>query len=83
MDAIVDGPCSTLVWNNHQGIWQFVSLEEVISALVDTIEYRRETVTVPSRNSLVANAGLARKFVKRIGFDDKRVAQAMKLNNAH
>jgi len=83
MDAIVDGPCSKLVWNNHQGIWQFVSLEEVISALVDTIEYRRETVTVPSRNSFVANApGLARKFVERIGFDDKRVAQAMKLNNA-
>lgn len=82
MDAIVDGPCSTLVWNNHQGIWQFVTLEEVISALVDTIEYRRETVTVPSRNSLVANApGLARKLIERIGFDDERVAQAMKLNN--
>ncbi len=82
MDAIVDGLCSTLVWNNHQGIWQFVALEEVISALVDTIEYRRETVTVPSRNSLVANApGLARKLIERIGFDDESVAQAMKLNN--
>ena len=82
MDAIVDGPCSTLVWNKHQGIWQFVGLEEVVNALVDCIENRRDTVTVPRRNSLVAKApGFARHLIERIGFDDERVAQAMTLHN--
>lgn len=78
-DALVDGSCSTLVWNNHQGMWKFVELEEVVSALVDCIEYRRETVTVPKRNRLVAQApGFARQLVERIGFDDERTAQAMR-----
>jgi len=82
MDAVVDGPCSTLVWNKHQGIWQYVALQEVVDALVDCIEYRRETVTVPRRNSLVAKApGLARQVIERIGFNDKRIEQAMKLHN--
>lgn len=82
MDAIVDGPCSTLVWNKHQGIWQFVALEEVVNALVDCIEYRRETVTVPKRNNVVAHApGFARKLIERIGFNDGRIAQAMKQHN--
>lgn len=82
MDAVIDGPCSTLVWKNHQGLWKFVSLQEVIDALVDCIEYRRETVTVPRRNSIVAKMpGVARLLVERIGFNDKDVARAMKLQN--
>lgn len=82
MDALVDGPCSTLVWNNHQGVWQYVALEEVVDALVDCIENRRETVAVPRRNAVVANApGLARKLVERFGFKRERVAQAMRLTN--
>lgn len=82
MDAAIDEPCSTLVWNRHQGVWKFVALEEVVSALVDCIEHRRETVTVPRRNSLAANApGLARKVIERVGFSDERVAQAVKLTN--
>lgn len=83
MEAIIDGPCSTLVWNNHKGIWQFVALEEVVNALVDCIEYRRETVTVPRSNSLAAYApGIARKLIERVGFNDERVAQAMTLQNS-
>lgn len=82
MDALVDGPCSTLVWNNHQGVWQYVGLDEVIDALVDCVEYRRQTVTVPRRNAVIANApGFARKLVERFGFRDDRVAQAMKLTD--
>lgn len=83
MDAVIEGPASTLVWNRHRGIWRFVQLQEVIDALVDCIEHRRETVTVPRRNSLVANApGIARKLIDRFGFRPRRVAQAMKQNNA-
>ena len=79
MDAVVDGPCSTLVWNQHRGIWQFVPLQEVVAALVDCIEYRRETVTVPRRNAWVANApGLARKLIEGVGFKDRKVAEAMR-----
>lgn len=83
MDAVVDDPLSTLVWNKHQGIWQFVPVEEVIDALVNCIEHRRETVAVPGRNSLVASApGIARKLIEIFGFNDKRVAQAMKKHNS-
>ncbi|MEP9320332.1 SDR family NAD(P)-dependent oxidoreductase [Pseudomonas sp. LABIM340] len=81
MDAVVDGPCSTLVWNNHQGIWKFVSLEQVVNALVDCIERRRDLVTVPGSNSLVAKApGLFRRLIERIGFDAGRVDEAVQFS---
>jgi len=81
MEALVDGSCSTLVWNNHRGIWKFVSLERVVHALVDCIERRRDLVTVPSSNSLVAKApGLLRKLIERIGFDRGRVAEAVQFS---
>ncbi|MDG9930412.1 MULTISPECIES: SDR family NAD(P)-dependent oxidoreductase [unclassified Pseudomonas] len=82
MDAVVDGPCSTLVWNRHRGLWRFVALDEVVAALVECIERRRELVTVPRRNGLVAKApGLLRRLIELIGFDAGRVAQAVRLAN--
>ncbi|MBC2656999.1 SDR family NAD(P)-dependent oxidoreductase [Pseudomonas sp. MSSRFD41] len=79
MDAALQGRCSALVWNNHQGLWKLVSLEQVVAALVDCIERRRDTVTVPGSNSLVAKApGLLRRIIERIGFDPDRVAKAVR-----
>ncbi|MEZ4288872.1 MAG: SDR family NAD(P)-dependent oxidoreductase [Polyangiales bacterium] len=82
LDDVLDDPLSTLVWNNHKGIWKQVTLEEVVDALVGCVECRREIVTVPSRNQIVANSpGFARKLVEKIGFDDERVVQAIKLSD--
>lgn len=82
MDSIIEGPCSTLVWNKHQGIWKFVELDEVVSSLVNCIEYRLETVTVPRSNSVVASApGFARRVIERIGFNRDRVIKAMQIQN--
>lgn len=81
MEDVIDGPCSTLVWNNHTGLWKFVALDQVIAALVDCIEKRQDMVTVPRSNSLVAKApGLLRRLIERIGFDTTRVAEAVRLS---
>ena len=80
MDAGIEGPCSSLVWNRHQGIWKFVAIEEVVHGLVDGIERRRDIVVVPKQNALVARApGLMRRLIERIGFDDGRIVEAMRL----
>lgn len=80
MQAAADGPCSEYIWNGHEGMWKFAALDDVVEALVGCIEYRRQTVTVPKSNSLAATApGLARKLVERFGFDEARVAEAMKI----
>jgi len=82
MEAVIDGPSSTLVWNQHQGIWKFVALEEVVAGLVDCLEQRRDLMTVPRNQWLPARApGLLRRLIERIGFDDKRVAEAVRLSN--
>ncbi|MFJ3374885.1 SDR family NAD(P)-dependent oxidoreductase [Pseudomonas sp. NPDC086112] len=82
MEAIVDGPSSTLVWNNHQGVWQFVALEQVVAALVDCIEQRHDLVTVPRSQVLVAKApGLLRRLIEWIGFDAGKVAEAVRLSD--
>ena len=81
MEDVIDGPCSTLVWNNHEGLWKFVALGQVIAALVDCIEQRRDMVTVPRSNNLVAKApGLLRRLIERIGFDATRVQEAVRLS---
>lgn len=81
MDEVIDGPCSTLVWSNHEGLWKFVALERVIVALVDCIERRHDMVTVPRSNSLVAKApGLLRRMIERIGFDAKKIEVAVRLS---
>ncbi|SCZ05724.1 MULTISPECIES: SDR family NAD(P)-dependent oxidoreductase [unclassified Pseudomonas] len=82
MEAVIAGPSSTLVWNNHQGIWQFVALERVVTALVECIEQRRDLVTVPSSQGLVARApGLLRRLIERIGFNAGKVAEAVRLSD--
>ncbi|AZD02905.1 SDR family NAD(P)-dependent oxidoreductase [Pseudomonas chlororaphis] len=82
MEAVIDGPSSTLVWNNHQGIWQFVALEQVVAALVECIEQRHDLVTVPRSLGLVAKApGLMRRLIEWIGFDARKVAEAVRLSD--
>ncbi|HBO3119416.1 TPA: SDR family NAD(P)-dependent oxidoreductase [Pseudomonas aeruginosa] len=83
MEAALQTTCSSLVWNQQKGIWKLVSLEDVVAALVDCIERRRDMVTVPSSNRLVAKApGLLRRVIERIGFDPNRVAKAVQLQAA-
>lgn len=81
MDACMDGPCSALVWNQHRGIWKFVDIDEVVSGLVDAIEHRRDIVVVPKGNTLIARApGLLRRLIERVGFDDERVSESIRLS---
>jgi NAD(P)-dependent dehydrogenase (short-subunit alcohol dehydrogenase family) len=83
MYALVDNPCSMLVWNNHQGIWKFAELEEVVGSLIYTLENRRDMVTVPRQNAFIAGAsGFLRPFIEKIGFDRKRVVKAVQLSEA-
>ena len=54
-----------------------------VAALVECIERRRELLTVPCRNGLVAKvSGPLRRLIERIGFDAGRVAQAVRLAKA-
>lgn len=74
-------PCSDLIWNQHQGMWKFVALQEVVNGLVTGCEQRRDMVVVPKQNTLVARApGLMRRLVERLGFDDAKVAQAVQMS---
>lgn len=79
MDALMDNACAELVWNNYQGMWKFVALEEVVNGLVKTIEQRREMTTVPGSNVLAARApGLMRPLIEKVGWDEERTAEAVR-----
>lgn len=81
MEAIHADPGGSLVWNHHKGMWKFVELEEVVSALVDCVERRRDLVTVPRRHQVIARVpGLVRRIIEMIGMDDGRVAEAVRLS---
>lgn len=79
MDALMDNACSELVFNHYRGLWQFVALEQVVQALTEGIVHRRELITVPGRNSLVARMpGLLRPLIEKIGLRDDRIAEALR-----
>jgi len=79
MDALMGNTCSEFVFNNYTGIWKFVALDKVIKGLLGAVADRREMVTVPSSNALVARVtGLIRPLIEAIGFSDDRIAEAIR-----
>jgi len=80
MEAEDAGFLSKHVWNDHQGMWKFVPIEEVIDGLIACIEQRRDVMTVPRRHQIIALApGLARRFAESFGFDRRQTQTALRL----
>lgn len=81
MDQTFDDPAGLKLWGGNQtGLWKMVALEEVVNAIVDAVENRREFVVVPKKNGFVARTpGLFRGFIERVGFKNEDVIEAIRL----
>lgn len=81
MDQAFADPAGNKIWGgNKSGIWKMVSLSTVVAAIVSGIERRQDFVVVPKQNSLIARApGLFRKLFEGLGFNDKGIAEAVRL----
>ena len=42
MDTIQNDPAGKAVWKGNSGIWKYVSIEEVVSGVVESIERRKD-----------------------------------------
>lgn len=75
MDEVLNDRAGKLIWRgNRGGIWKMVTREQVVAAIVDGIERRRDSVVVPGRNTPIARApGLFRRIIERIGFSDAEI----------
>ncbi|PZR32826.1 SDR family NAD(P)-dependent oxidoreductase [Caulobacter segnis] len=81
MDQTFADPAGNKIWGgNKGGIFKMVSLEEVISSIVEGIERRQDVMVIPKTNGLVARApGLFRKIVEAIGFNDRDIAETVRV----
>ena len=81
MDQAFADPAGNKIWGgNKSGIWKMVSLSTVVAAIVNGIERRQDFVVVPKQNSLIARApGLFRKLTEGLGFNDRDIAEAVRL----
>lgn len=81
MDQTFDDPAGLKLWGGNQsGLWKMVALEEVVKAIVDAVENRREFVVVPKKNGFVARtSGLFRGMIERMGFKSEDVVEAIRL----
>lgn len=81
MDQAFADPAGNKIWGgNKSGIWKMVPLSEVVAAIVNGIERREEFIVVPKQNALVARApGLFRKFTEALGFNDRGIAETIRL----
>ncbi len=78
MDAVQADPAGSSVWQDNTGIWKYVAIDEVVAGLVDAIVRRRDMVTVPKQNALIARApGLLRQVIERVGFSRQGLAETM------
>lgn len=75
MDEVLNDRAGRMIWRgNRGGIWKMVTREQVVAAIVDGIERRRDSVIVPGRNTAIARApGLFRRIIERIGFSDAEI----------
>lgn len=79
LDNISNNAAGTSLWGAHKKFpFKAVSIEDVVNAAINAIENRKEIVTIPRVNKVIAYApGLFRKFVERIGFKENNVRQAV------
>ncbi|MEH1712601.1 SDR family NAD(P)-dependent oxidoreductase [Acinetobacter pittii] len=81
MDAVHDMPAGNAVWKGNTGIWKYVPIEEVVSAVVNGIEKRKDIIIVPKINTSIAKApGLFRGLIEFLGFNSKQLRQTMSLS---
>lgn len=80
MDTIQNDPAGKAVWKGNSGIWKFISIEEVISGVVESIERRKDMTVVPKINTPIAKApALFRNVIEFLGFNRKQLKQTMLL----
>lgn len=81
MDQAFADPAGNKIWGgNKGGIFKMVPLQEVLMAVVNGIERRQDFIVVPKQNALVVRApGLFRKLIEAIGFNDKDIAETVRL----
>jgi NAD(P)-dependent dehydrogenase (short-subunit alcohol dehydrogenase family) len=79
MDQVVTDPAGNTLWDgNRRGIWKMVTLDEVVTDIVDGIEHRAALVVAPKKLGLAARIpGLMRPVIDRIGFPGTRIQDAM------
>ncbi|WP_417644233.1 SDR family NAD(P)-dependent oxidoreductase [Acinetobacter baumannii] len=80
MDTIQNDPAGKAVWKGNSGIWKYVSIEEVVSGVVESIEQRKDMTVVPKINTPIAKApALFRNVIEFLGFNRKQLKQTMLL----
>lgn len=81
MDDVVEDPAGRLLWGgNAGGVWKMIPIEEVVVAAVEAIEGRMDIMVAPRTwGAFPAALTFVRRVVERLGFDDRKVRQAMQL----
>ena len=80
MDNIQNDPAGKAVWKGNSGIWKYISIDEVVSGVVESIERRKDMTVVPKINTPIAKApALFRNVIEFLGFNRKQVKQTMLL----
>ncbi|WP_370529158.1 SDR family NAD(P)-dependent oxidoreductase [Acinetobacter baumannii] len=80
MDNIQNDPAGKAVWKGNSGIWKYISIGEVVSGVVESIERRKDMTVVPKINTPIAKApALFRNVIEFLGFNRKQLKQTMLL----
>lgn len=80
MDSIQNDPAGKAVWKGNSGIWKYITIDEVVSGVVESIERRKDMTVVPKINTPIAKApALFRNVIEFLGFNRKQLKQTMQL----
>lgn len=80
MDNIQNDPAGKAVWKGNSGIWKYITIDEVVSGVVESIERRKDMTVIPKINTPIAKApALFRNVIEFLGFNRKQLKQTMLL----
>lgn len=65
-DGIAGDPVASKVWDNFEGVFSLIPIEDVVTSLVDGIERRQQQIVCPKKLTLARLApGLIRPMIER------------------
>ncbi len=82
IDEVLNDPVALKIWNDFKGVFEVLSIDDVVPAVVDGIERRTQQLVVPRKLGVARIApGGMRPLVER-SYPDKNIQEAIELSRS-
>ncbi|MFL6131761.1 MAG: SDR family NAD(P)-dependent oxidoreductase, partial [Nocardioidaceae bacterium] len=83
IDEVLEDAVARKVWNDFKGVFEVLSIDDVVPAIVRGIERRSQQIVIPKKLRMASIApGAMRPLVERMGYPDQNIREAIDLSRS-